>query len=306
MPVSKIAARSPASLMTIPLELCHKIFAYVSERPRGPDELLRRWFENREIDTILAQRAADALHDDEDGDGEGDDEDEDMTDAEDDEDEDEDLDEDEDGDGTTQTAVQIQVQTVQASPKWRHITGIMKVTHCPPPTNLLLACKALRGQAMDWYYDVAILKINATAGFAHTTFFEESLSQMASSAFSPIENVRKVEVTFVYDSDCLENNDMAIADIFEAMLDQRSRHVVKVLTQAPDLKKVDILWYDSSAKASAIVRKNEVLSHFRNLPAEIDIQESILPPGVEPDDDSMQGQQRDTFREIVTRHHAFY
>lgn len=54
----------------------------------------------------------------------------------------------------------------------------MRITHCPPPVELFLASKQLNSKAKDWFYNVAVLHVDATGSFAHTSFFEEALSQI--------------------------------------------------------------------------------------------------------------------------------
>jgi hypothetical protein len=117
---------------------------------------------------------------------------------------------------------------VHISRKWRYIPNFMRITHCPPPVELLLASKQLNEEAKDWFYDVAILRINATGSFAHTSFFEEAFSQITDAAFSPMENVRKVEAMFVWDTTWLRAEETGCAEaIFPALLRQRSDFVYK-------------------------------------------------------------------------------
>jgi hypothetical protein len=128
----------------------------------------------------------------------------------------------------TAAAPQPPVPVVHTSRKWRYIPNFMRITHCPPPVELLLASKQLNQEAKDWFYDVAVLRINATGSFAHTSFFEEAFSQITEAAFSPMENVRKVEATFVWDTTWLRAEETGCAQaIFPALLRQRSDFVYK-------------------------------------------------------------------------------
>jgi hypothetical protein len=132
---------------------------------------------------------------------------------------------------------------VQAHRKWRHIPNFMRLTQCPPPVELLLTSQQLNTEAKNWFYDVAVLRIDATGSFAHTSFFEEAFSQITDSAFSPLENIRKVEVTFVWDSTWVRSDTSGcVGAIFPALLGQRSSFVYQILSQAPDLKEVVIHW----------------------------------------------------------------
>jgi hypothetical protein len=132
---------------------------------------------------------------------------------------------------------------VQAHRKWRHIPNFMRLTQCPPPVELLLTSQQLNTEAKNWFYDVAVLRIDATGSFAHTSFFEEAFSQITDCAFSPMENIRKVEVTFVWDSTWVRaDTSGCVGAIFPALLGQRSSFVYQILSQAPDLKEVVIHW----------------------------------------------------------------
>jgi hypothetical protein len=135
----------------------------------------------------------------------------------------------------TAAAPPLPVPVVHTSRKWRYIPNFMRITHCPPPVELLLASKQLNQEAKDWFYDVAVLRINATGSFAHTSFFEEAFSQITEAAFSPMENVRKVEATFAWDTTWLRAEETGCAQaIFPALLRQRSDFVYKA--SAPCMK----------------------------------------------------------------------
>lgn len=132
---------------------------------------------------------------------------------------------------------------VRPHAKWRHIPNFMRLTHCPPPLELLLTSKQLNNEAKNWFYDVAVLRINATGSFAHTSFFEEAFSQITAVAFSPMENIRKVEVTFAWDSTWIRADTTGcVQAIFPALLGQRASFVHRILSQAPDLREVLICW----------------------------------------------------------------
>jgi hypothetical protein len=147
---------------------------------------------------------------------------------EDDNDEDSDDDAQDDGDatGTVAAPPPPPAPAVHVSHKWRHVPNFMRITHCPPPVELLLASKQLNQEAKDWFYDVAVLRINATGSFAHTSFFEEAFRQITEAAFSPMENVRKVEATFAWDTTWLRADETGYAGaVFPALLRQRSDFV---------------------------------------------------------------------------------
>jgi hypothetical protein len=291
-----MADPAPASLMGIPLEVRHMIFAEASVRDVKAKNVLRQWFERRDVKTKIAKIVADnptgptpkgAYHGDEnesdsedenqdEDEGEDEDEedneddDEDGDDIEDDEDEDEqgehmDVEtedneleaEDEDMDianGATQAIATAATSAdnmadavmdngevendevvegvddqaidgegqeadediapdaanmvpapsaapiVQADRKWRHISKFLRITQSPPPVELFLLNKELSRETKAWFYNTAILKVEATGSFAHSTFFELALTQLAEAAFSPMENIKKAEVTIVWDT----------------------------------------------------------------------------------------------------------
>lgn len=127
--------------------------------------------------------------------------------------------------------------------KWRHVPKFMRLTQCPPPVKLLLTSRQLNNEAKGWFYKVATLHIDATASFAHTTFFEVTFSQIIDAAFSPMENIRRVQVTFVWDSTWIRADTTGcVGAIFPAFLDQRSKFVYQILLKAPDLSEVVIHW----------------------------------------------------------------
>jgi hypothetical protein len=144
----------------------------------------------------------------------------------DDEDSDDDAQDDGDATGTVAAPPPPPAPAVHVSHKWRHVPNFMRITHCPPPVELLLVSKQLNQEAKDWFYDVAVLRINATGSFAHTSFFEEALRQITEAAFSPMENVRKVEATFAWDTTWLRADETGYAGaVFPALLRQRSDFV---------------------------------------------------------------------------------
>jgi hypothetical protein len=272
-------------LMSLPLEVRHSIFEYLSARKNAPKNLLRHWFEKEEAKGLIAQHKAGdpsgpepiAIYNnyyDSESESESDTAEENDTDAEDaeeeeqdneDEDgeyeedsdgegdgEDEDDDEDEEGEdeirietaeteGDADTSISRPV--VRPHTKWRHIPNFMHLTHCPPPVELLLTSRQLNDEASNWYYDAAILHINATGGFAHTSFFEVALGQIADAAFSPMQNIRKAKVTFVWDSVWIRTDTAGFVEaVFPALLRQRASLVYKLLLKAPDLREVVIHW----------------------------------------------------------------
>jgi hypothetical protein len=176
----------------------------------------------------------------------------------------------------------------------------MRITHCPPPVELLLTSKQLNTEAKSWFYDVAVLQIDATASFAHTSFFEEAFSQVTEAAFSPMEDIRKVEVTFVWDSTWLRSDpaDCAAA-IFPALLRQRASFVIDILKQAPNLSGVLIHWHDSAEDGESVDLMNDVLIGFLSLKADVKVEPHYIAADTKPYRKSIAGRRRIDFQNIV-------
>lgn len=192
------------------------------------------------------------------------------------------------------------VHVIRAARKWRYIPNFMRLTHCPPPVELLLASKQLNEEAKNWFYDVAILRINATGSFAHTSFFEEAFSQITEAAFSPMENIRKVEVTFVWDTTWLRADSTGSAEaIFPALLRQRSDFVNQILLQAPDLKEVTIHWHDSAQDNESAIFMLDILAPFHALNAIVKIEEHYIAADAKPHERSIAGKRRLEFQAII-------
>ncbi|KAF2124992.1 hypothetical protein P153DRAFT_370316 [Dothidotthia symphoricarpi CBS 119687] len=250
-------------------------------------------------------QAPNAAIDGEDGDDDEDEEAEAEAEADyDDEDDDGTMDPEYNEDDPAATATQRppQAPVIRPHRKWRHIPKFMRITHCPPPVELLLASKQLSIEAKNWYYDVAVLRIEATGSFAHTSFFEEAFSQIVEAAFSPMENIRKVEVTFVWDTTWLRADETGCADaIFPALLRQRANFVFQILSQAPDLKELVIDWHDSAEDTESVSFKLDILEPFFNLPASVDVKEHYIAKDAKPYRRSVAGKRRIEFQNIVDR-----
>jgi hypothetical protein len=209
----------------------------------------------------------------------------------------------EDNDGaTTATAPQPPppAPIVRAHRKWRHIPKFMRVTHCPPPLALLLTSKQLNEEANNWFYDVAVLRIEATGSFAHTSFFEEVFSQITEAAFSPMENIRKVEVTFVWDTTWIRADESGCVDaIFPALLRERSLFVHSILAKAPDLREVVIHWHDSARDNESANLMMDVLELFYTLPAAVKVHEHYIAADEKPHKRSIAGKRRVEFQNIL-------
>ena len=185
--------------------------------------------------------------------------------------------------------------------KWRHIPKFVRITQCPPPVELFLICKQLNEEAKSWFYNVAVLKIDATASFSHFSFFEVALDQIADAAFSPMENIRKAEVTFVWDTTWIRAESTGYAaSVFSFFLQSRADYVLKILKQAPDLEQLVIHWHDSAEDEEAQGLMQEILEKFVcNLQATIDTKAHIIASDSKPHSRSIAGKRRLEFQGIV-------
>jgi hypothetical protein len=193
---------------------------------------------------------------------------------------------------------------IHAAPKWRHIPKFMSISHCPPPMEVLLTSKELNKQAMDWFYEAAVLRIKGTASFAHPTFFEEAFQQLFDAAFSPMENIRKAEVTLVWDTAWIRASDNR--DIYEAILPaflrERTAFIVKTLKCAPMLRDLVIYWHDSLKDADSEALKYDILADFYNISAtNTNVEEHFIAPDVKPLRKSKAGKFRVELMDIAER-----
>ncbi|KAH7382725.1 hypothetical protein DE146DRAFT_623277 [Phaeosphaeria sp. MPI-PUGE-AT-0046c] len=209
-------------------------------------------------------------------------------------------DDEEDATDATAAAVPPPAVVISSHHKWRHIPNFMRISHCPPPVELLLASKQLNEEAKNWFYDVAVLRVSATSSFAHTSFFEEAFSQITEAAFSPMENIRKVEVLFVWDTTWLRAEETGCAEaIFPALLRQRADFVHQILSQAPDLREVTVHWHDSAEDNESANFMLDILAPFHSLNANMQIKEHYIAANTKPHKNSIAGQRRLEFQRIV-------
>lgn len=176
----------------------------------------------------------------------------------------------------------------------------MRITHYPPPVEIFLASKQLNTEVENWFYDVAILHIDATCSFAYTSFFEEAMGQITEAAFSPMEDIRKVKVTFVWDTTWFRSDraDCAAA-IFPALLRQRTIFVISILAQAPNLSEIVIHWHDSAEDEEASDLMNDVLMGILALHTTVTVESRYIDADAKPYRYSIAGKQRIEFQRIV-------
>lgn len=190
--------------------------------------------------------------------------------------------------------------TFTAHRKWRHIPKFLQISQFPPPAELLLSCKQVNNEAKDWFYDVSSIRIIATASFAHTSFFEEAFNQIAEAEFSPMQNIRKVDVLFFWDTTWLRGTaDEAIMSIFPALLRQRATFIRKILAQAPDLRGVTVHWCDTAQDIDSTMFKLDIVEQFNDLSAMVKVDESYVPADYIPPKHCLVGKFRREYQRIV-------
>ncbi|EOA83884.1 uncharacterized protein SETTUDRAFT_92623 [Exserohilum turcica Et28A] len=333
-----MAPDKPASLfVSLPLEVRHTIFEHAAARESAPKELLRFWFEKNEVEQLIAKHISenpdgpapravygDNEHEEErdsaeeveggedDGEGEEDDEEEEEQGLEEEQDngiEDDagQVEHDNEGEvveshGASARTAQLRppTPTVRPHKKWRFIPKFMRLTHHPPPVELLLTCQQLYIEAKNWFYDAAVLRIYPTASFAHTSFFEEALGQISDAAFSPIHNIRRVEAVFVWDSTWIRAEETGVVGaVFPALLQQRASFLYKILSQAPDLHELVIHWHDSAQDHESANLMTDTLGPFYTLPATVKVKEHYIAADSRPSKRSIAGRRRVEFQNIV-------
>jgi hypothetical protein len=156
-------------------------------------------------------------------------------------------------------------------------------------------------EAKKWFYDVATLKIDATASFLHFSFFELALTKLAEAPFSPMENIKNAEITLVWDTTWIRAEPSGFAGaVFPVFLKNRVDFIVEILLRAPELNKVKIIWHDSAQDDGAMQVRADTLEPFiMNLKAVIEIEDHYIAPDAKPRASSRAGKQRLEFKAII-------
>lgn len=193
------------------------------------------------------------------------------------------------------------VVVVKPHSKWRHVSKFMRLTQCPPETNLFLISKQINTEVKAWFYDVAILKIDATASFLHFSFFELALNKLAGAAFSPMENIKKAEITFVWDTTWIRAEESGFAGaVFPVFLKNRVDFIIETLLRAPELETVLIHWHDSAEDDGAKQLRADTIEPFiLQLNATVNTVDHYIAPDAKPRAKSRAGKQRLEFKAIM-------
>lgn len=202
--------------------------------------------------------------------------------------------------------------------KWRYVTSLIQVSHCPPPLSILLTNNQLKSEALAYYYDQCALTLNLTRSLEHSTFVEEEiLDRLSNATFSPIEQLRKAVLIITWDTAWIKSQNTIddpsnpaythppfIRAVWEFALFSRVRQGIKLLTQMPQLQKVEIKYYDSSngpEAMSTFFEVQDVLGDLQisNPNLDIVIKEHFLENGDRVSMRSRIGKQRLQFKSIL-------
>ncbi|KAF1986352.1 hypothetical protein K402DRAFT_463645 [Aulographum hederae CBS 113979] len=151
---------------------------------------------------------------------------------------------------------------------FRFTTHWLALSGCPPPTNLLLLNSTIHAEATTHFYDAAVLKIDITRDFKFPTFFEDVLYTLSSTAYSPLEKVKKVHLGCVWDTEWLRDPDPEKeinCSVYEGMLQIRADAVRKMLGMMPALREVKMDWMDSQFSDDSVELQEVILARFFEL-----------------------------------------
>ncbi|KAF2233311.1 hypothetical protein EV356DRAFT_213820 [Viridothelium virens] len=135
----------------------------------------------------------------------------------------------------------------------RHTVGMFGLSAYPPPTALL---QAVKNEVKEGYFSTAFFFINVTGGIRHITFFEEILQIFCDAPFSPLEQIRKMQIRVHWSSKWLKDHERTVDDqgapvsavnveICESMLLKRIEIVADLIAKTmPELRQIKIYWYD--------------------------------------------------------------
>jgi hypothetical protein len=263
-------------VLTLGLELRYKIYGFASQRPNGSYLILKEYLEKEDpaigppvpppnIDITDAEE--EEIEDGESGD-EVEDESEDEDDGAGDNDEDE-------GEEDEETILPVAAPPPPSPTgrytKYRHILSTIQLSHCPPPVNLLQSCSQLRDEALNEFLNTCSLDINVSQSFQHHSFFVETMGQLTLHPFSPLKQMRKINLTIVWDSEWLSSKlngsppELDSPFYFEYYFDKRIRKIVKLLRASPKLRTLTINWHDSQRTPESEAFMNERLVTFLDL-----------------------------------------
>ena len=110
---------------------------------------------------------------------------------------------------TTNPAPQPVPKVVRRRTPYRHTVGMFGLSASPPPTELL---QAIKGEVKEGYYGTAFFYINVTKGVRHITFFEETINKFCEAAYSPLEQMRKMEINVHWSSQWLKDHESSTDD----------------------------------------------------------------------------------------------
>jgi hypothetical protein len=155
--------------------------------------------------------------------------------------------------------------------KYRHVLPIIQLSHAPPPLGLLQTSKQLHEEALNYHLSTCVIEIDVTRSFMHQSIFEETLDKFITNGFSPLEQIRKISLTFSWDTEWLTNKTSG-ADpelfgdwAFTYGLQDRTEKVKQLVRACPDLRKLTIDWHDSERSPKSEALMNEIVMGFLEL-----------------------------------------
>ncbi|KIW09197.1 uncharacterized protein PV09_00125 [Verruconis gallopava] len=335
-------------ILSLPLEIRQNIYDWASVRPTGSHLILKEFFEK--IDTDIPRLpptevvlpvsgvaiVTDDPHLDEANIGNEDEVDEDGQEGWEDNDalsdsidEEESLHEDGGGNETNSSDDVSDFDDTEVLPypnsrsdngrntKYRHILPILQLSHCPPPIGLLGTCKQIHDEARSFYRKRAVLVIDVNKGFQHFSFFQETIDLLIRTPYSPLEQIRKVNLVITWDSEWLrakstppdqklERDQMFF---FNYYFGERIQLMINLLQACPELQNVKIDYHDTEdTEASrsfmfqklmdlqvAVISKNSVDDNGDRLPVEIELNQYFSQAGTAHARDSLLALRRTEF-----------
>jgi hypothetical protein len=265
-------AAEPCFLLTVPLEIRHKIYGFASQR-RYPNLILKEYLEKNDPSIGPPSAAEEDEAEDEDAVTDGNDEAEEEEesageDGHESEDEDGDENEDEDGAENEDEEAEDGKLSYGRQTKYRHMLKTIRFHSCPPPIGLLQANKQLNKEATEYHRNTSVLEIDITKNFRHFSFFDEMLNEFIDSPFSPIKQVRKVSITMAWDSEWIRdkttppNVDLDDAWAMEYYFSVRVNKVIDLLRRASELRLIVINWHDTESTGASRTIMDDTFTNF--------------------------------------------
>lgn len=178
---------------------------------------------------------------------------------------------DEDGTAAISAASAQPLRSTGRSTKYRHMIKTITISACPPTVGLLQTSKQIYDEALDHHLRTCVLTIDVMRGFSHYSFFKETLQLFQDHAFSPIEQIRKINLVIAWDSEWISSKSSGsqpeLEDTFPFTyyLGKRIRKTAQMLSKCPSLRRLTVHWFDTERTPESEALMNENLTYFRSL-----------------------------------------